>query len=286
MPGGSSSGSAVAVARGIAALGLGTDSGGSVRQPAAWCGLVGFKPTLGSVPLGGCAPMAPSLDTCGVLARSVRDCRAWLEAALGRPVPATRSGSVRIGVLASAFGGAPGVAHACRAALEAWGRAGASLQDLELAWERRILGPIYSTELAAAWGSAVDANPELFGADVRSGIDAGRAVPAGDYRAALELVEELRIESAARAETVDVIACPASPDLPPLLGDPDPVVRAGRNTRIFNGLGWPAITIPCGSVDGLPVGLQLAAPAGRDAALLGLAEQLETILSGAGAARA
>ncbi|MEZ5100123.1 MAG: amidase [Thermoleophilia bacterium] len=117
MPGGSSGGSATAVAAGIVPLALGTDSGGSVRQPAAWCGVVGLKPTLGTLPTAGCAPMARSLDTVGVLARSVRDAAAALVLLTGA-APAAAAAPRRIGVVEELFEGCDdGVAASCRAAL-------------------------------------------------------------------------------------------------------------------------------------------------------------------------
>jgi aspartyl-tRNA(Asn)/glutamyl-tRNA(Gln) amidotransferase subunit A len=283
-PGGSSSGSAAAVSAGIVPLALGTDSGGSVRQPAAWCGVVGIKPALGSIPLTGCAPMAPSLDTGGVLARSVRDCKEALAALTGRPPPSATRTEARVGVLESAFDGvAADVEHACRDALGAWAAAGAELVEIEFAWERRTLGRIYAAEFAASWGAAVDTDPRLFGDDIHAGVSTGRRILAADYLGALALVERLREQSSARASSVNVIASPSVPILPPPLDAPDSVVVAGRNTRVFNGLGWPALTLPCGRAEGLSVGLQLAALPGRDSELLALAESLESLLAGSGA---
>lgn len=279
-PGGSSSGSAVAVSAGIVPLALGTDSGGSVRQPAAWCGVVGLKPTLGAIPLAACAPMAPSFDTGGVLARSVRDCREALAALTGRPLGYAIRTQVRVGVLESAFDGvAADVERACRDALGAWAADGAELVEIELAWERRMLGRIYAAEFAASWGANVEADPRAFSEDVHAGVSTGRRILAVDYLAAQVLLERLRKESSARANSVNVIASPSVPILPPALNAPDSVVVAGRNTRVFNGLGWPALTLPCGRAEGLSVGLQLAALPGCESALLALAESLESLLA-------
>lgn len=198
MPGGSSSGSAAAVAAGIVPLALGTDAGDSVRQPAAWCGIVGLKPTFATIPLGGCAPMAPSLDTGGLLARSVADCGLAL-GVFDRGSPGRATSLPRIGVLESAFDGAEeaGVAVACRAALTALAESGAKLVELDLPWERRALGPVYAAELAHRWEGEVDGEPDAFGLDVRAGVEAGRGISAIDYLDSLAALRRMR-EQAAR----------------------------------------------------------------------------------------
>lgn len=268
-PGGSSSGSAVAAGAGIVPLALGTDTGGSIRQPAGWCGVVGFKPTRQLVSLAGCAPLAPSLDTCGVIARSVDDCELGLTVLTGRPWGRERLEGLRVGVLAGLLASSDGeVATVVEDALRAWSADGATLVELELPAPRRALGPIYAAEFAASWGSLVDANPDAFGQDVRAGIAAGRQVAAVEYLAAAETVARLRADAAQRLADLDVVACPTTPVTAPLLDAPDDVALAGRHTRIFNGLGWPSISIPCGSAAGLPVGLMLAGLSGGDDLLL------------------
>jgi Asp-tRNA(Asn)/Glu-tRNA(Gln) amidotransferase A subunit family amidase len=280
MPGGSSSGSAVAVAAGLVRIAIGTDSGGSVRVPAAWCGVVGFKPTFGAIPLTGCAPLAPSLDTGGVIARSVGDCALAVsvvagDARLADPPAAVRG--LRVGLLEDAFEGDASV-NICRSALDEWAENGAILRPVDLGWHRRALGDVYAAEFATGWGSRVDLHPDLFSVEVRAGVEAGRRVTRVEYLTALSNLEVRRIEALAAAAEVDFVASPTVPLLPPPLGNPDPTRAAGRNTRIFNGLGWPAISLPCGFLDGLPVGLQLAAVPGQDARLLAAAAQLEEIL--------
>jgi Asp-tRNA(Asn)/Glu-tRNA(Gln) amidotransferase A subunit family amidase len=278
-PGGSSSGSAVAVSAGIVPLGLGTDAGGSVRQPAAWCGVVGFKPTLGAVSLEGCAPMARSLDTFGVLARSVRDCREVLTPLVEERPTQVSPARIRVGLLEGGFNGAdPAVEHACREALAVW-EEDATVLRLELPWERRFLSTIYATELAETWGDQVDADPALFGEDVKAGIAAGRAVERIDYLAALRTLERLQLEATHNVADLDVVACPTSPILPPSLSEPDAVRLAGRNTRVFNALGWPSISIPCGKVGEAPVGLMVASPRSTDGRLLAVAERLGALLA-------
>lgn len=278
MPGGSSGGSAAAVASGIVPLALGTDTGGSVRQPAAWCGIVGFKPSLGAVPLDGCAPLSQSLDTGGVLARSVRDCRlaltlldAAFAVATAARAPRPGSGPFRIGIVEELFDGSePGVAALCRAAI---GNAG-PLEKVSLPSPRRILGPLYAAELAEAWGARAGAQPDGILDDLRASIAAGRQVLAVDYLSAQRTLGALRTEATAAAAGIDVVACPTSPMVAPPLGGPDPTRRAGHNTRVFNALGWPSVSLPCGAIDGLPVGLMLSAPQGHDTVVLAAAERI------------
>jgi aspartyl-tRNA(Asn)/glutamyl-tRNA(Gln) amidotransferase subunit A len=137
-------------------------------------------------------------------------------------------------------------------------------------------------EFAYEWGATVDREPELFGDDVRSGIAAGRAVAATEYLEAKRTVESVRVQLGTALAHLDVVAMPTVPILPPELEAPDPVAIAGRNTRPFNGLGWPAVSLPCGSADGLSVGLQLAARPGQDLDLLSAAEELESLLASSG----
>jgi aspartyl-tRNA(Asn)/glutamyl-tRNA(Gln) amidotransferase subunit A len=280
MPGGSSGGSATAVAAGIVPLALGTDTGGSVRQPAAWNGVVGFKPTLGTIDPAGCAPLSRSLDTVGLLTRSARDATLGFRALNGTTHAPEVPRAPRIGVVESLFAGEPGVEQACRAALGRCEAAGATLGSAELPSLRGVLAPIYAAELADVWGERCDAQPtETLLPDTRDGIARGRQVLAVDYLAAHWALRRLRREAAA-AMQVDILACPTTPIVAPLLGDPDPTSKSGRNTRVFNALGWPAISIPCGEAGGHPVGLMLAAPPARDAELLAIAERLEPALSG------
>jgi aspartyl-tRNA(Asn)/glutamyl-tRNA(Gln) amidotransferase subunit A len=274
MPGGSSGGSAVAVAAGIVPLALGSDSGGSVRGPAAWCGVVGFKPSLGTVPLQGCAPMSPSFDTGGVLARSVRDCASAFAALCGAPDGTAAPGRLRVGVLETLFADCDaGVERTCREAVAALGAAGADLVGVTLPAERRLLGPLYAAELAHAWGQRLDEQPGGVLDDVRASIAAGRRVLAVEYLAAQRTIGRLRAEAAAAAAGADVLVCPTSPIVAPPLGDPDPTRVAGRNTRVFNLLGWPSVSLPCGTVGQLPVGLMASAPSGCDRLLLAAAER-------------
>ena len=279
MAGGSSGGSAAAVGSGVVPLALGTDAGGSVRQPAGWCGVVGFKPTLGAIDTAGCAPMAPSLDTVGTFTRNVVDQQLVAQAVwpeLGVAHPADAPTRPRVGVVDAAFGDAdPVVAEACHEALRAWELCGATLVDLDLPWARRGLGKIYATELAASWTELIDPSDARLLPTVRAGLQHGAALDAVSYIRALAALEHVRQDALAAmsAAGIDVVAGPTSPIVAPPLADPDPTALAGRNTRVFNGLGWPALSLPLNTT-GLPVGLQLASPPEHDARLLALAAQL------------
>ena len=285
MPGGSSGGSAAAVGSGALPLALGTDAGGSVRQPAGWCGIVGFKPTLGAIPTSGCAPMAPSLDTVGVFSRDVADQLLALDAlapGLGSGSGAGAAGAAstrRLGVVEAAFEGVdPAVARSCEETLQAWETHGATLVKLDLPWVRRGLGTIFASELAASWVDVVDAADGRLLPTVRSGLEHGAAIDAVSYVKAAEALRDVRRRAATAVAELDVVAGPTSPIVAPPLSDPDPTAIAGRNTRVYNGLGWPAISVPV-AADALPIGLQLAAGPGRDAELLALARELADVVA-------
>jgi len=278
MAGGSSGGSAAAVGSGVVPFALGTDAGGSVRQPAGWCGVVGFKPTLGAITTTGCAPMAPSLDTVGILTRNLADQQ--LVSCVLCSAPSTESpasGNPRVGIVEAAFSDTdPVIAEACDEALRSWEAAGATLLELELPWARRGLGKIYAAELAASWSDRVDPDDERLLPSVRAGLQHGAGVDAVAYLWAMRTLDELRREAATVMSNVDVVVGPTSPIVAPPLADPDPTEIAGRNTRVFNGLGWPALSLPV-KPTGLPIGLQLAARPGEDGRLLALARALADV---------
>jgi aspartyl-tRNA(Asn)/glutamyl-tRNA(Gln) amidotransferase subunit A len=286
--GGSSNGSAVAVATGLVDLAPGTDAGGSIRVPASLCGVVGMKPTHGVVPLDGCLPLTRTLDHAGPIARSVRDCGASLAvlAAHGtQPPPAEPLAGVRIGVLERHFCEQldPGVERAFGAALEALSQAGAALVPVDLGWQddADVLLPLFLCEPLPMLADAVTADPEAFGADVVEDVTRGLQVGAVDYLRALDRLEARRRRALPSLADVDLVACPTVPIGPPPLEGPDRTRDLNRNTKPFNGLRWPAISIPCGRDDeGFPVGLQLAAAPGEDWRLLGLARSVEDALGG------
>jgi aspartyl-tRNA(Asn)/glutamyl-tRNA(Gln) amidotransferase subunit A len=277
-PGGSSSGSAVAVAAGIVRLALGGDTGGSVRLPAAWCGVVGFKPAQAAVSRRGLAPLAPQVDAVGYLGATVDDCQLAHEALGAAPCRATAAVTdvrgMRVATDPSLLDGvADEVMAGFERALQALELAGVELVQKSLPPHQVPLGRMFAAALSVHWGELVDLHPQLFGDDVRSGVEAGRATDL--ERITADWAERERLRQAATLEA-DAFACPAAPILPPPLDDPDDVRTAGRFLRPFNVLDWPAIVVPC-SREPLPVGFQLAAPGGREDGLFALAKAVEAM---------
>jgi aspartyl-tRNA(Asn)/glutamyl-tRNA(Gln) amidotransferase subunit A len=222
--------------------------------------------------------MAPNLDTIGVFGRSIAEVTACFTA-LADPRSATDTPSrPRVGVLPSAFEGADAAVYAaCDAALKEWEAHGAELVEVDMPWPRRGLGKIYSAELAASWTDRIETDDPRLLPTVRAGLEHGREVDAVSYVRAVQALELVRAEAAAAIADLDVVVGPTSPIVAPPLGDPDPTAMAGRNTRVFNGLGWPSISIPLETAD-LPVGLQLATVSGDDRRLLAIASQLADLI--------
>jgi amidase len=275
IPGGSSSGSAVAVAAGEADLALGTDTGGSVRIPAACCGIVGLKTTQGRIPTTGVWPLAPSLDTVGLLARDVAGAIAgmgllepgWTES----PQPALRVARVRIG------GVDPAVDDAVDAALDL---AGIATRDIHLdGWEGsfRAFGTILLREFWLAHRALIDADGVSAGANrsLRNGsnIDDAKLLRARDARSAWQS-EVLRAFA-----DVDLLALPTLVTPPPILADVADF-PATALTAPFNLAGLPALALPVPAPT-LPASLQLVAPRSREDLLCATGLMIETALASA-----
>src|SRR5512146_579486 len=324
VPGGSSGGSAAAVAAGIVPFATGTDTGGSIRQPAAFCGITGLKPTYGRVSRWGMIAFASSLDCGGVLARSAEDCAQVLAAIAGHdPRDATSMqrpaddyvaalsadvSGVRIGVAREYFGAGveDGVGAAVRDALAELETRGAVLVDISLPHADLAIPAYYviapaeaSSNLARYDGVRFGhrcADPasledlysrsraEGFGAEVKRRILIGTyALSAGYYDAyylRAQRVRRLIANDFAEAfRHVDLIAGPTAPTVAFKLGeksaDPLAMYAADVNTVAVNLAGLPAISIPAGFSSGLPVGLQLIAPAFAEARLLGVSHQFQ-----------
>jgi len=298
--GGSSGGSAAAVAAGLCFAALGTDTGGSVRQPAALCGIVGLKPTYGRVSNLGVLPLAPSLDHVGPLARGVEDCAIVLEAIAGyepRDVSSERrslklcpwpgsAARVRIGVPRAFFyeGLHPSVQRAVEAALATLADLGARIDEapLEVSMDRTV----FQAEAYASHAELISARPERYLPETLAKLRRGASVDAPAYiRARFELAQ-LRRGIAGMFTQVDVLATPTVPvPAPRLLDYPqtfDEVLawEAGsmlRNTRPFNGFGIPTVSVPCGwTEDHLPIGLQLAAGPWQERRALAIALAYES----------
>jgi aspartyl-tRNA(Asn)/glutamyl-tRNA(Gln) amidotransferase subunit A len=267
LAGGSSGGSGAAIAAGEVKLALGSDSAGSIRIPAAWCGCVGFKPTYGLVSAEGCFPLAPSYDTVGPMASSVEGCERLMQTLAPGfdPVELESLEELAVGV-AWLDEAEPLVRERVTEAAAFFPRRRAL--ELPLAPENRA---DFMREVADVHRPLFLGNEELYGDNVRGKID--RALRVGDADAAA--AERERAEYRERmAEAVGDIGLVVTPTLgfvaPP--ADTDELELRGRGTALtfpFSSLGWPALALPCGAAEnGLPASVQLAAPAGADARVL------------------
>jgi Asp-tRNA(Asn)/Glu-tRNA(Gln) amidotransferase A subunit family amidase len=274
-PGGSSSGSAAAVAAQMVPATLGTQTAGSIIRPASFCGVFGFKPTFGRLPLEGVHPLAPSLDTLGVFTRALEDVPLLL-AALGLPLDdASLSRVPRVGLWRTELWGlaAPATQHCVEGAARALAAAGALVRDVELAEDGDSLAEAQATVMGVEAASTLShlrtSQPEALSSKLRKFLDAGLATPPGRYRAALALAEAGRRKAAETFLDVDVLLTPSAIGEAPagLEATGDPAFN-----RITTLLGLPCLNVP-GAVgpEGLPVGLQLVGRAGDDAALLAVA---------------
>lgn len=299
VPGGSSAGAAVSVARGLAAGAIGTDTGGSVRIPAAWNGLVGLKTTAGRLPLTGTVPLSPTFDTVGPLAKDVAAAAAMFALLDGKQARGVESFDLGRAVfwLPGGIGWSElgeGVAAALEAAIRRLVRAGARIVERplpeldevhELAWDQkasRLVADAY-----AQWGEMLRANkPDIY-PPVHDRVMAGEAPTAGDVvRADLKRVE-IRARYLAATAGVDAVLMPAVAISPPPIADlidgGDAYGKANRmalrNTTIGNQLGLCAITLPAGyDGQGLPVGLMLQAAPYTEEKLLRIAHAVEKVL--------
>lgn len=284
--GGSSAGSAAAVAAGMVPVALGTDTGGSVRVPSALCGLVGFKPSHGRVSDAGVFPLSPSIEDVGVLAQRVEDARAFMHILSAGAIAdaGDASDAPRIAWLANApFAIDHEPVTACaRAAAERL--AGAALLDGgEVALHARALqaalSAIQRSEAYEVHAERVEREPGKYDPEVLERLRASRPVQGWEYVRGLKERARLQTAFARIFEHVDALALPTVAITAPVLQQRSvngPGSAGVRETLLgltnpWNVLGLPAISLPAGFVDGLPVGLQLVGPAGADAALLALA---------------
>jgi aspartyl-tRNA(Asn)/glutamyl-tRNA(Gln) amidotransferase subunit A len=296
IPGGSSSGTAVAVADGMAASGLGTDTGGSCRIPAAFCGIVGFKPTARRIPLAGVLPLAPSLDSVGPLAPSVACC-ATIDAILAAETPgppvAIRVNGLRLAVPDSLVleGMDDTVAAAFERALSTLSAAGARIGKARFATfdelpDVNAKGGFAASEAFAWHRSLLASKGGLYDPRIRARIIRGEAIAAADY---LDLVAARArlIEAFDRATLAyDCVVMPTVPIVPPPIGALEDERRYNsvnmlilRNTALGNFFDRCAITVPCHRPGEAPVGLMLMGETMGDARLLGIAAAVEAALA-------
>jgi aspartyl-tRNA(Asn)/glutamyl-tRNA(Gln) amidotransferase subunit A len=277
IPGGSSGGSAAAVAAGLCEVALGTDSAGSIRIPAACCGIVGFKPTHGLVPMEGCWPLAPSFDTGGPMTRDVRAAARMI----GALVPGFAAAEVEPGDVVV------GVAWAERADPLVRARVGAAAsvfpqrRALELPLLQEETYPVFMREAADVHRELFSEHAEEYGDNVRTKIERCLTVTDEEYEHALAARERYIEDFSTAAEGVDLVLAPTLESVAPRIAD-DLLLRERviRLTYPFNVVGWPALALPCGPAeDDLPASVSLAAPRDRDAYVLGVGMALEAALS-------
>ncbi len=290
-PGGSSSGAAASVALGLAPLAIGSDTGGSVRVPAAWNDLVGLKTTHGRLPCTGVVPLARRFDSVGPIARTVEDAALALAAMEGARAPDLR-GADLAGARLMVLEGAPfeDLRDAPRAgfeaAVQAFEAAGARITRARVAAVDAALplsGVIYGPETWAEWRDLLEAEPERVFPPILERFRAGRDHTAADYVAAWLKLDRLRTEYAAATAGVDAVIVPTAPNMPPkvqrLMEDPAHFATENlltlRNTRIANMLGLCALTLPTGTPS---VGVSLVAGPMQDHRLLRLGQAAETAL--------
>ena len=303
IPGGSSSGSAVSVATGMALASVGTDTGGSIRIPASACGVVGLKPTHGEVCAAGIVPLAPSLDHVGPIARSVRDAAVLYRVIRNGPhrgdaVTDTAAGPVdprpRLGVPRRYFLDLlePPVGAAFGAAVERLERSGCRIDDADIP-HAADTAPVYlHTQLAEAADchrAYLDERPDEYGPGVRLRLELGRYVLAEDYVRAQRGRRVLTAEVDAALAHRAALLLPTLPVVPPRLGTGSIAVGGTvesaraltlRLTQLFDVTGHPAVSIPCGTAGGLPAGVQLVGRRGETERLLALAAACEGALRG------
>jgi Asp-tRNA(Asn)/Glu-tRNA(Gln) amidotransferase A subunit family amidase len=277
VPGGSSGGSAVAVAAGLCDWAIGSDTGGSIRIPASFCGVVGIKPTVGSVDVEGVIPLSRTLDTLGPLAPDVSTAARALEMMSGLPglVPdrVRPLSELRVGAAASwAEGLVPEAAAA-------WERVAAELPEVELPERRRMAGTgltILRAEAAAYHRHNLELHPDRYGDDVRRLLEQGLDIDRREYSLALLEQSRVRVETEAAMAGWDAVLVPTTRVLPPKLGEPYDRNDLTGHTRPFNTTGQPVVTLPAPvAADALPVGISVVGHFGADATVIEAALALE-----------
>jgi aspartyl-tRNA(Asn)/glutamyl-tRNA(Gln) amidotransferase subunit A len=301
--GGSSGGSAAATAAGMCFGSVGTDTGGSIRIPAALCGIVGLKPTYGLVSVAGVIPLAPSFDHAGPLARSVVDASMLLQAIAGKypkgakppnfqMLKRARLRRLRLGwpkqYLFERVD--PEVRRAIDVAAKVFQQMGAQIQEVQLAHLADSQKPSTNIALAEATHyhqtqGFYPARAAEYGEDVSGRLEMGTQVSAVDYLQALEVKRQVEQDFDSAFRRVDVVLAPAVPIGAPRIGYNDVKVDGEKETvrsalvrlnRPANFTGHPAIAVPCGfTSDGLPIGLQLIGPRWGEAGLLAIARAFE-----------
>lgn len=291
-PGGSSGGPGAAVAADLCFASLGTDTAGSVRIPASYCGIVGLKPTYGRVSLRGVIPLSWSLDHVGPMCKTVEDTALMLGVIAGYdeqdpttadvPVPdytrALRASTskLRLGIPRKPFFDNlhPDVAHAMDAALAVLGKLTASMMDVAL--PQPATGPILGAEAYAYHAPWFTKSPELYQPAVRAALQRSADIKAEPYAQALRNLGQIRRDIKKVFAAVDLLVLPTMADPPFKIEEGLTRNVSARNTSPFDAFGIPTISVPCGfTAAGLPIGLQIAGAPWAEPAVLALAHAYE-----------
>jgi aspartyl-tRNA(Asn)/glutamyl-tRNA(Gln) amidotransferase subunit A len=297
VPGGSSGGSGAAVSAGLAFMGTGTDTGGSIRIPAACCGIVGMKPTYGRVSRYGIFPLAWSLDHSGPLTRTVKDAALCLQAMAGYdpkddstadiPVPDYASmlredlKGVRIGIPAEYYfeGIDQEVAAAIQAAIVEMKALGAEVIDAHIPMAKHINATAMSicfSEVAAIHNQWHATRSDEYGEDVRMFIEAGKLIPAPNYLQAQRVRHLIQQDFLEALSKVDVLLTATLPIVAPLIGDKSSGMNLADYTIPTNLTGLPSLAMPCGfSSDGMPISLQLIGKPYAEGEVMGIGNAYE-----------
>jgi aspartyl-tRNA(Asn)/glutamyl-tRNA(Gln) amidotransferase subunit A len=302
--GGSSGGSAAGVAAGLCYGTLGSDTAGSIRNPAAYCGIVGHKPTYGLVSTRGVIPLSWTLDHVGPMTRTVADAALILQEIAGYDpdeitsvrfdVPdyaaalRTSVAGVRVGVARDFFfrGLDQDIEPATEAALAVLRKLTAGISEVKISADSQeeVRAIVRDAEVYAYHSDLLRKTPELYQPETLARVRAGSKVSAADYIHARQQIDRTRRTIGGVFRSVDVIVTPTCPVVPPLIsefagarnGSAEFLARNIQNSSPFNVFGLPAISIPCGFTgSGLPIGLQIAGPLGADATVLQVAHAYE-----------
>jgi aspartyl-tRNA(Asn)/glutamyl-tRNA(Gln) amidotransferase subunit A len=302
IPGGSSSGSAIAVATGMALGALGTDTGGSIRIPASLCGVVGFKPTRGRVSLRGVFPLSWNLDHVGPITSCVKDTALMLQVIsvydpldptsvkmltgdfLGHLVDDMEGRKIALGIGEYIEGAdAEVVSMVCEAA-KIFEAMGCQIQEVNVDWMRKaaLANKIMTqSDGAAVHRDRLREHPELFGEDIRRRLEDGAKTTSTDYILARRTQTEVQKRCEQFFESYDLLLTPTTPIAAPTIEGHDAVEQAGRLTRFtapFNLTGLPALSLPCGFTEGgLPIGLQIVGRAWADSKVLNAGYAFEQV---------
>lgn len=301
IPGGSSGGSAAAVAARLCLGSMGSDTGGSIRLPSALCGVTGLKPTFGRISLHGVIPLSWSMDHAGPIAQTAEDCAALLQCVAGydaldpgavdSPVPDYLAdlnrplAGIRLAVPSGYFEEQvdPEVLKAVQAAIRVLAESGAAIVRKDMAFAEDMFltnRAVLNAEAAAYHRERLQTQAQDFGADVLTRLRIGEAIPTADYVRSRRHQLELRRTLEVYFNDVDLVATPTTRAVAPQFGS-DAVAMAqhlAAFTAPFNLSGFPAISIPCGlNHEGLPMGLQLVARPWAESLVLQAAHQYQLV---------